>query len=251
MSESSGDWRDLYEADVFRCNGHVLPYRLLKPDTAGLGEHDRGPAPPARRDPLILYLHGAGDRGTDNTLQLLYATEILARPDYRRNYPCYVVAPQCPPDCRWVEVDWGLPSHDMPATPSVPLGLALRLVDRLATELPVDRRRLYVTGLSMGGYGAWDAVQRRPEQFAAAVPICGGGDPALAPKLKHLPIWAFHGDRDPEVPVGRTIGMIEALRRAGGKPQMTIYPGVEHDSWTRTYENPEVWAWLFRQKQRD
>jgi predicted peptidase len=113
--------------------------------------------------------------------------------------------------------------------------------------LPVDKGRIYVAGISMGGYGAWDAIQRRAELFAAAIPVCGGGDEAEAPKLKNVPIWAFHGDQDQVVLTIRTTRMIEAIAKAGGTPKMTIYPGVGHDAWSATFSNPEVLDWLFAQ----
>ena len=110
--------------------------------------------------------------------------------------------------------------------PTEQLRLAIEMADKLAKELPIDRRRIYITGLSMGGFGTWDAVVRRPNFFAAAVPICGGGDVEQAAKLKNLPIWAFHGDADPVVPVEGTTAMIESIRKSGGEPKMTIYPEV-------------------------
>ncbi len=232
-------WQAAYEAGTHQdADGQQLPYRLLKPERIE----------PGKAYPLVLYLHGAGDRGTDNHAQLLHAAAVLAGPENRRKYPCFVVATQCPPDRRWVEVDWSEPTHTMPPMPSAPLKLALELLDGLAAELPVDAGRIYVTGLSMGGFGAWDALQRRPELFAAAIVCCGGGDPAEAPKLANLPIWAFHGDHDAEVPVVRTTAMVDAIRRTGGAPKMTIYAGVDHDCWSRTYADPEVWAWLFAQR---
>ncbi len=126
--------------------------------------------------------------------------------------------------------------------------LAFELVDKLAAELPVDKDRIYITGLSMGGFGTWNAIAQRPDYFAAAIPICGGGDKTQAPKLKDLPIWAFHGDKDRTVPCRLTVEMIEAIHQAGGKAKMTIYPGVDHDSWSRTYADPAVLDWLFAQK---
>ena len=232
-------WWSVYEAATHQdADGRKLPYRLLKPERIKSGESY----------PLVLYLHGSGDRGTDNHEQLLHAAAELAKPENRRQYPCFVVAPQCPPDCRWVEVDWSSLSHTMPENPSAPLKLTLELLDKLAVELPVDRARIYITGLSMGGFGAWDAMQRRPECFAAAIACCGGGDSAEATKLKSIPIWAFHGDQDPEVPVCRTTDMIDAIRKAGGTPRMTIYRGVDHNCWSRAYADPEVWSWLFGQK---
>jgi predicted peptidase len=232
-------WQDLYEAKKYtNAKGDALPYRLLKPERVESG----------KSYPLVLFLHGAGERGVDNAAQLIHGAGQFATPENRRKYPCFVVAPQCPDDRRWVEVDWALPSHTMPKTPSVPMELALELVDRLAGELPIDKNRLYITGLSMGGYGTWDAIQRRPDFFAAAVPICGGGDTAEALKLTKMAIWAFHGDRDSVVPAHRTSEMIEAIRRAGGSPKMTLYPNVDHDSWVATYADPAMMAWLFAQK---
>jgi predicted peptidase len=232
--------QDAYEAKAYQgADGQTLPYRVLTPEKIE----------PGKTYPLVLFLHGAGERGTDNASQIIhyFAAELL-KPEHRREYPCFVVCPQCPTERRWVEVDWALPSHAMPEKPSLPLGLALELVDKLAGELPVDKGRIYVTGLSMGGFGTWDAIQRRPAFFAAAIPICGGGDTAEASKLKNVPIWAFHGDKDRSVMPSRTERMIEAIWQAGGKPKMTIYPGVEHNSWTATYADPEVWACLFAQK---
>jgi predicted peptidase len=230
---------DKYEAKTYRgTDAKTLPYRFLTPEKIE----------PGKSYPLVLFLHGAGERGTDNAKQIVYFAAELIKPENRRKYPCFVVCPQCPAECRWVEVDWALRAHTMPEKPSTPLGLTLDLVDKLAGELPIDKGRIYVTGLSMGGFGTWDAIQRRPEFFAAAIPVCGGGDTAEAPKLKNVPIWAFHGDKDTVVKPSRTTTMIEAIGQAGGEPKMTIYPGVQHDSWNRTYADPDVWAWLFAQK---
>jgi predicted peptidase len=231
-------WQDAFSTHQYvGTGGQVLPYRLLKPEKIE----------PGQSYPLVLFLHGAGERGADNALQLVHGAGAFATPENRRKHPCFVVAPQCPLDRHWVEVDWALPSHTMPREPSVPLRLALELVDKLAAELPADKRRFYITGLSMGSFGTWDATARWPRYFAAAVPICGG-DAAQAAKLRNLPIWAFHGDRDATVRPRRTTDMIDAIRKAGGTPKMTIYPGVEHDSWNRAYADPAVLDWLFAQK---
>jgi predicted peptidase len=235
-------WQDSYEAKTYtNADAQALPYRLLKPEKIE----------PGQRYPLVLFLHGIGERGTDNARQLLHGAGEFAKAANRRKYPCFVVAPQCPADRLWVRKDLkklNAAEYVMSEKPSQPMALVLELVDKLAVDLPVDKGRIYVTGLSMGGFGTWDLIQRRPEFFAAAIPICGRGDLACAAKLKNLPIWAFHGDADPLVPVDRTKSMIEAIRHAGGTPKMTLYPGVGHDSWTATYANPEVLAWLFAQK---
>jgi predicted peptidase len=136
----------------------------------------------------------------------------------------------------------------MPEQPSQPLRQTLELVAALQKEFSIDPARLYITGLSMGGFGVWDAIQRQPDWFAAAAPICSGGDVSLAKKITGVPVWAFHGDADGTVKVRRSRDMIAALKAAGGTPKYTEYQGVGHDSWTATYRDPELYKWLFAQK---
>jgi predicted peptidase len=124
----------------------------------------------------------------------------------------------------------------------------MELIDQLQGKYPVDASRLYITGLSMGGFGTWDALQRWPDRFAAAVTICGGGDTRMAAKIAHVPIWVFHGARDPVVKPDRSRKMVQAIKDAGGKPKYTEYPQAGHDSWTATYKDPEVLKWLFAQR---
>ena len=125
--------------------------------------------------------------------------------------------------------------------------LALKLLDQTIAENSVDVDRVYVTGLSMGGFATWDVLQREPEKFAAAMPLCGGADLSFAPTLAHVPLWVFHGGADATVQPRRSRDMVAALVAAGGHPKYTEYPGVGHDCWGRTYSNPEVWDWLFTQ----
>ena len=132
--------------------------------------------------------------------------------------------------------------------PSACLDLLLKLIDKTLAEQPVDPARVYVTGISMGGLGTWDVVSRRPDTFAAAMPICGGADLAQAPKIAALPIWAFHGSRDGAVPVWRTREMMSALWAAGSDAHYREYPDMNHDVWTRTYRDPEVLKWFFSQR---
>jgi predicted peptidase len=218
--------------------GTTLPYRLLAPREIKSGQ----------KYPLVIFLHGAGERGSDNEKQLVHGMKNFASDEIMAKYPAFVIAPQCPEGMRWVEVDWSADSHAMPAEPSRPMAALLALVDRFVAEQPVDERRIYLTGLSMGGYGVWDAIQRKPDLFAAAAPICGGGDPAHAERIKHIPVWAFHGDSDTAVKPKRSREMIEALKKAGGSPKYTEYASTGHDSWTRTYADPQFFAWLFAQK---
>jgi predicted peptidase len=229
---------EIYAAKIFRHEDQTLPYRFLKPEHIEAG----------RKYPLVLFLHGAGERGNDNRKQLVHALPEFIKRQNRARFPCFVVAPQCPTERRWVEVDWTLQRHEMPEEMSVPLGLTWELLQQVTEQYPIDQDRIYITGLSMGGYGAWDLIQRKPDYFAAALPVCGGADEKYAERLINLPIWTFHGDKDAVVPLVRSTRMVETIEKAGGKPKLTIYPGVGHDSWTATYANPEVLEWLFSQK---
>lgn len=216
-----------------------LAYRVLAPAGVKAGA----------RYPLVLFLHGAGERGTDNLAQLKYLPAWLAEPANREAFPCFVVAPQCRPEKKWADVDWssGKSSPQKPVPTLDMLGAIAALEETLRRE-PVDPARVYLTGLSMGGYGSWDLAARMPGRFAAVLPICGGGDEATAPKLAKLPIWCFHGDADQAVPVERSRSMIEALRAAGGEPRYSELAGVGHDSWTPAYRDRAVLDWLFAQR---
>ncbi|MBN2780677.1 MAG: prolyl oligopeptidase family serine peptidase, partial [Candidatus Marinimicrobia bacterium] len=131
------------------------------------------------------------------------------------------------------------------------LSLVTELLGALQKELPVDPRRLYVTGLSMGGYGTWDLISRMPEMFAAAAPVCGGGDEKQASRLTELPVWVFHGADDTTVPPQRSRNMVDAIRAAGGKKiRYTEYPGVGHGSWKPAYADPKLMKWMFRQRKK-
>ncbi|MCE9631007.1 MAG: alpha/beta fold hydrolase [Planctomycetia bacterium] len=213
-------------------------YRLLRPAAVA----------PATRYPVVLFLHGAGERGHDNAQQLKYLPTWLAEPDLRKRYPCFVVAPQCREEHKWVDVDWSQ-GESSPQTPepTADLAAAVAALDAVMKDEAVDPNRIYLTGLSMGGYGTWDLAARMPERFAAILPICGGGDAITAPRIAGLPIWCFHGDADQIVPVERSRRMIAAVKAAGGEPRYSELPGVGHDSWTPAYRDPAVLEWLFNQ----
>lgn len=215
-----------------------LPYRLLAPAKVGRRV----------RLPLVLFLHGAGERGSDNTAPLAHVVRLFCTPENRRRYPCYVVAPQCASDEKWTNVDWFAPRHALPPVPSRAMTLVLKLVADLQARLPVDPCRFYVTGLSMGGYGTWDLCSRQPELAAAAIPICGGGDEKQARRLAALPIWVFHGAKDSVVPPPRSRNMVKALRAAGGNPRYTEFPDADHNSWDPAIADPEFLPWLFAQR---
>jgi predicted peptidase len=231
------DPNKVFEARTFGEGDGRLPFRLLKPL-----DYDA-----KQKYPLVLFLHGAGERGAGNDRQLIHGGRNFIDEAFRRRHPAFIVAPQCPEEKKWVEVPWDAKEHKAPADPGPTMKAVFDLVDSLQKEFSIDADRIYGIGLSMGGYGTWDILQRRPEFLAAGVPICGGGDPEYASRFKSTPVWAFHGDADPAVPVSRSRDMIKALEAAGGRPIYTEYEGVQHDSWTRTFDNRLMWDWLFAQ----
>jgi predicted peptidase len=212
-------------------------YRLLAPAAPVAGE----------RYPLVVFLHGAGERGRDNDKQLKYLPTWMAEPALRERHPCFLLAPQCREGERWVDVSWADKKSLPQGPPTTDMLAAIAAIQAVSSREAVDPARIYLTGLSMGGYGTWDLAARQPERFAAILPICGGGDEATAPRLAKLPIWCFHGDADTVVPVERSRRMIEAVRAAGGNPKYSELPGVGHDSWTPAYRDPTVLDWLFAQ----
>lgn len=227
------------EARVFRDGGGAeLRYRWHAPADAGAGG----------RLPLVLFLHGAGERGDDNHAQLKHGVEDILAWSRDNGEPCLLVAPQCPAESSWAAFDRGTRDLQGDAEPTPAMRLVIGLLDELLRDQPVDPRRVYVTGLSMGGFGTWFLLARIPERIAAAVPICGGGDPSTAGRFKQVPVWAFHGARDPVVPPETTRRMIEALRREGALPGSTEYPDAGHDSWTATYRDGQVLRWIFSQR---
>ncbi len=217
--------------------GEQLPYRLLKP----LNYSNE------TKYPLVVFLHGSGERGNDNRLQLKHAAGDIASQQNQRANACFVLAPQCPKGQRWVDVDWSGDEHEMADEPTGPQRLVMKIVDQLENDFSIDKNRIYITGLSMGGFGVWDAIQRWPERFAAAVPVCGGGDVRQAKAIAKIPIWVFHGAKDNVVQPGRSRKMIDAIRAAGGKPTYTEYSEAGHDSWSVTYRNAQLYKWLFAQ----
>lgn len=183
-------------------------------------------AEPEKRWPLMLFLHGAGERGSDLDVAALHGPPKLA--DAGREFPFLLVTPQCAAESQWVaEVTT----------------LAV-LLDEVASAYRVDASRVYVTGLSMGGFGTWSLATRYPDRFAAIAPICGGLWMQSAAPLRDLPVWTFHGEDDDTVPVSFTEKIVTELESVGGDVRFTRYAGVAHDSWTQTYEQPELYDWL-------
>lgn len=231
-----------FEARTFTgADGTTLNYRLYKPAAV----------PAGASIPLVLFLHGAGERGSNNVAQLKHGLRTFASEDLQKKNPCFLVVPQVPPNEKWSNVDWSALKNPLPEKPSTSMRLTMDVVAALQKEFPIDADRLYITGISMGGYGTWDAICRYPGVFAAAVPVCGGGDETKAEIIARLPIWCFHGDKDTAVPTVRSRNMIAAIEKAGGHPKYTEYPGVGHNSWDKAFSEPELYPWLFAQKRAE
>lgn len=203
-----------------------------------------------RKYPLVVLMHGAGERGTNNVDQLaIGATEVLKYAVESGN-DCFFLAGQVPGNQQWVDVPWSHLDHRMPEKPSETMALQMAFMEKLFAELPVDRDRVYATGISMGGYGTWDLVSRKPEWFAAAMPVCGGADVRQAWKFRNVPTWTHHGDKDGVVPFARSRRMTAALWKLGCPVKYTEYPNVGHGSWTPAYGNRKNLEWLFAQKRK-
>jgi predicted peptidase len=183
------------------------------------------------RWPLVLFLHGAGECGSNLDRVALHGPPKLAANG--KQFPFVMVSPLCPYREWW--------------NTEAQIATLGKLLDDIVSRYRIDRKRIYVTGLSMGGYGTWSLVQKYPKRFAAIAPICGGGNPAEAAKIAHVPAWVFHGAKDELVLPKLSQDMVKALRKAGGKPKFTVYPDAGHDSWTAAYDNPALYAWLLKQ----
>jgi len=205
----------------------------------------------ALKPALLVFLHGMGERGSDNEVQLKHGVSDMLKFLQKGNRHAVVIAPQCPDGERWGgfegnhRQDIRLALTDKPVKPMASL---LALIDKKIASGEVDPKRIYLTGLSMGGFGTFAAVARRPELFAAAAPVCGGGDPKTASKMKDVPFWVFHGDQDKAVPVECSQVMVGALIGSGGEVKYTEYSGVGHDSWTPAYRTEKLIDWFFAQQ---
>ena len=214
-----------------------MPYRLMSP--IGQGVH--------RRYPLVVFLHGAGERGTDNQQHIRSGTgahELIRAADH---HTCFFLAPQCPPVDSWSGVAWDRLPYHMHTEPIRPMRVVLDLIGELCRSHPIDRSRIFATGLSMGALGMWDMVMRAPGLFAAGIPICGGYDATHVDSIRDIPFWVFHGSADPSVPVEGSRTMVRALERVGGSVRYTEYEGAGHAIWAQIYRNREVIDWLFCQ----
>jgi predicted peptidase len=209
----------------------IMPYRLFMPP--GYTKE--------KQYPLIIWLHGAGGAGRDNVSQIsrdqIPGTHTWTKAQNQAKYPSFVLVPQNPGP--WVDRLDQLSSALM---------LVLEILESVKAEFNIDAERIYVAGQSDGGYGTWNLITQRPDLFAAAIPLCGGGDPKTAARIARMPLWVFHGRRDDVIPVNESRKMIEAIQKAGGHPRYTEYPNADHNIWKRTFNEPEIVSWLFAQR---
>lgn len=218
--------------------GDSLLYRQLSPDYNTV-----------RKFPLIIFLHGSGERGNDNEAQLKWGAANFATDKNMMLHPAFVIAPQCPTNGNWANVsDYNDQNMTFASSPSKTMELLKQLIDQTKKNLSVDTNRIYITGLSMGGFGTFDAISRYPNLFAAAVPVCGGGDLSKVSTIKHIPMWIITGAEDSAVSPVLSIEMTRALQKAGAHPGFTQYPEVGHFSWIMAYSDALIMEWLFRQR---
>jgi len=228
----------LFSYQTYRNAGvDSLLYRFLFPDNDT-----------SRRYPLVIFLHGSGERGNDNNAQLKWGVMNFATDENMKKYPAFVIAPQCPLNMAWSNTTRGKNGEIvLQNTPSRPMQLLMEVIGDVIKKFHVDTNRIYITGLSMGGYGTFDALERYPHFFAAAVPVCGSGDISKAASIAHIPLWMFGGANDPTVNPNLLYDMVNALIKAGAHPGFTEYPNVGHFSWIAAYNDPMMIAWLFSQ----
>jgi len=220
-------------------SSNYLNYRLLYPSNYSS----------SRNYPLVIFLHGSGERGNDNEAQLIHGSSLFLEKSNREKYPAFIVFPQMAKGSSWANlIDWKGPEIKLLEETSHHMKLLFGLLDMLKENLPIDETRIYLSGLSMGGYGTLDAIMRRPNEFAAALPICGGGDTSKAATISHIPTWIFHGAVDSVVPVELSRNMHKALQEAEGNVKYSEYEGVDHNSWDNAFVEEDYLSWMFRQR---
>jgi len=230
-----------YKKATHEQEGKVLPYRILLPEGYTMD----------KKYPLLLFLHGSGERGNDNKLQLVHGSELFLAEDFRKKHPAIVVFPQCPKDEYWATVidRQGPLKFDFPKKPknNPTLDLLEGMLESILLNYGVDKKRVYIGGLSMGGMGTFEMVYRNPKRFAAAFAICGGANPKIARKIRR-PAWRIdHGEVDDVVPVQLSILMADVLKEQKANVQLRLYPEANHNSWENVFADPTFLPWLFSQ----
>lgn len=244
LNAQSSTVLEAYEAAEFTgSSGTVLPYRVLWP----AGYEKDG----AQKYPLLLFLHGAGERGNDNALQLVHGSELFLQ--QQADYPAIVVMPQCAKDDYWAQMTQVGDQRyfSFAEIPNPSMGAVIELLEHFLAEEAIATDQVYLMGLSMGGMGTFELLARKPDTFAAAVPICGGTNPALLPiYADKVPLWIFHGEDDKVVLVEQSRRVVKRLEELGHSPRYTEYPGVNHNSWDNAFAEPDLLSWLFSHRKQ-
>jgi len=224
-------------------NGDSMPYRILLPENFE----------PSKKYPLVIFLHGSGERGHDNEKQLTHGAELFLQNQHK--FPSIVVFPQCSQKSFWSNTQFLFDDkgerklyYDTGGDPSDAMKMLITIVNNLFVQYKIKKDQVYIMGLSMGGMGTFELVNRMPLTFAAAIPICGGANPLISSNLKNTTWWVFHGDADNVVPPSHSQQMVKAMKQTGVSVKFTLYSGVGHNSWDAAFKEPELLKWLFSKR---
>ncbi|MCE5331424.1 MAG: prolyl oligopeptidase family serine peptidase [Bacteroidales bacterium] len=232
---------ELYQKKEYIFKNDTLRYRILYPEN-----YDS-----SKSYPLVLFLHGSGERGNDNEKQLIHGSSLFTNPENRTKFPAIVVFPQCPENQYWAPVGSHANGFSYVNTkkPTEPMQMVIRLIKELKKNEAVDKKRIYVSGLSMGGMGTYDLICRYPKTFAAAIPICGGVSLDRLKKVKRMPIRIYHGSADNVVSPEHSQNAYTELKANGSQTvELIVFPGVEHNSWDDAFAQPDFLGWMFSKK---
>lgn len=233
--------KPLFTKEIFVRGTDTLLYRMLLPENFD----------PAKKYPVLLFLHGAGERGNDNEAQLMHGSKMFLGAAVRRDFPSIIIFPQCPKDDFWANVKFGDGkvndrfSFQKGGKPGKAMALVMKLLTDLKSEKYTANDQFYVGGLSMGGMGTFELLRRKPKVFAAAFAICGGDHVENVKKYKNTPIWVFHGAKDTTVPLLKSEIVVNELKKLGGDVKFTVYPEAGHNSWDAAFAEPNFLSWIF------
>lgn len=238
--------KTMYSKEIYISGRDTLLYRLLLPENFDSG----------KKYPVLIFLHGSGERGNDNEAQLMHGSKLFLEPEVRKDFPAIVIFPQCPENDFWanVKIDNGKTADRFGFQKGGQAGKAMNLLISLLGHFKslkyADKNRFYVGGLSMGGMGTLELLRRKPKAFAAAFSICGGDNIENAKKYKRVPLWFFHGGKDNVVPPERSEAVVNELKRLNGEVKFTLYPDATHNSWDSAFAEPEFLPWLFSHRKK-
>ena len=233
--------KTLFSKEQFVKGGDTLQYRMLLPENFD----------EKKQYPVLFFLHGAGERGTNNEAQLIHGSKLFLNPENRKNFPAIIIFPQCPQDDYWANVIIGDGkklerfSFQKGGKPRKSMELLIALVAKIKSEKFSDKARFYVGGLSMGAMGTYEILRRKPNVFASAFAICGGDHVENVKKYKHVPLWIFHGAKDSVVPIQKSEIVVNELKRLNSDVKFRVYPDANHNSWDPAFAEPDFLSWIF------